>query len=210
MSDPTSPSTRSRADDSETTTDDSGAVAGTVAALRAAARRRDSTAVFIAGLAGYLVLYLATVGDLSVLGGGGGPVTVRLAEDLSRAFASTGFFRFGAVAVVSAGPVTYLLSPLNLLLALFLAGLVGANVALTYLGLVQPRACGLESSTGILAGVPALLSGAACCGPTILLVIGVQASATLVTGFQLLVPVAVVMLVGSLLLVGRQVEPALL
>lgn len=202
MSDPTPPSTQSSADDP-------GAVAGTVAALRAAVRRRDSTAVLLAGLAGYLVLYLVTVGDLAVAGGGG-PVTVRVANDLSRAFASTGFFRFGAVAVVSAGPVTYLLSPLNLLLALFLAGLVGANVALSYLGLIQPRACGLESSTGVLAGVPALLSGAACCGPTILLVVGVQASATIITGFQLLVPVAVAMLVGGLLLVGRQVDPTLL
>jgi hypothetical protein len=210
MSDRTPPSAHTSADGPGTATDDHGPVDGTIAALRAAARRRDSMAVFIAGLAGYLVLYLATVGDLSVTGGSGGPLTIRLAEDLSRAFVSTGFFRFGAVAVVSAGPLTYLLSPLNLLLALFLAVLVGANVALTYLGLVQPRACGLESSTGILAGVPALLSGAACCGPTILLVVGIQASATLVTGFQLLVPVAVAMLVGSLLLVGRQVEPALL
>jgi hypothetical protein len=87
---------------------------------------------------------------------------------------------------------------------------VGANVGLTYLGLIQPKACGLESSTGVLAGVPALLSGAACCGPTILLVVGVQASATIITGFQFLVPLAVVLLVGSLLAVGRQVDPDLL
>jgi hypothetical protein len=185
-----------------------GAIAGTVAALRAATGRVDASAVGLLGATGYLVLYLFTVGDLSIVGGGG-PLTVRVADDLSRAFTGLGFFRFGAVAVVSAGPVTYLLSPLNLLLAAFLAALVGANVALTYLGLVQPRACGLETSTGVLAGVPALLSGAACCGPTILLVVGVQASATLITGFQLLVPVAVVLLVGSLLLVGRQVDPAL-
>ncbi|WP_255152781.1 hypothetical protein [Halorarius halobius] len=158
----------------------------------------------------YLVLYLLTVGDLSFSSGGTGPLTIRTVDDLSRAFASLGFFRFGAIAVVSLGPLTYLFSPLNLLVALVLSSLVGANVALTYLGLVQPRACGLESSTGILAGIPALLSGAACCGPTILLVIGVQASATIITGFQLLIPIAVVLLVGSLLLVGRQVNPALL
>lgn len=189
---------------------DRGAVAGTAAALRAAAGRWDSSAVFLVGVTGYLLLYLSTVGDLTVFGSDGGTITVRVADDLSRAFTSTGFFRFGGIAVVSAGPVTYLLSPLNLLLALFLATLVGANVALSYLGLIQPRACGLEASTGVLAGVPALLSGAACCGPTILLVIGVQASATLITGFQLLVPVAVAMLVGGLLLIGRQVDPALL
>ena len=134
----------------------------------------------------------------------------RVADDLSRAVASAGFFRFGAIAVVHAGPITYLFSPLNAALALVLSVLVGANVGLTYLGLIQPRACGLENSTGVFAGIPALLSGAACCGPTILLVVGVQASATIITGFQFLVPLALVLLVGSLLLVGRQVDPELL
>ena len=88
--------------------------------------------------------------------------------------------------------------------------LAGSNLALTYLGLVQPRACGLEASTGVVAGVPALLSGAACCGPTILLVVGVQASAAWIGVFRLLVPVALALLVGSLLLIGRRVDPALL
>jgi hypothetical protein len=181
----------------------------TIAALAAAGRRWDSRLVFGGVGLAYLVVYLVTVGDLSVGTGSAGPPTIRIADDLSRAFVSLGFFRFGAIAVVSYGPVTYLFSPLNGLVALLLASLVGANVALSYLGVVQPRACGLESSTGVLAGVPALLSGAACCGPTILLVVGVQASATLVTGFQLLVPVAVLLLVGGLLLVGRQVDPEL-
>ncbi|MFA1609653.1 hypothetical protein [Halobellus rubicundus] len=179
----------------------------TAAALGAAGRRRDAAGVFLVAGALYFLAYLYTLGDLAV--GGGSGVTIRVADDLSRAFASLGFFRFGAVAVVNAGPVTYLFSPLNALLALCLATLVGANLSLTYLGVVQPRACGLESSAGVLAGVPALLSGAACCGPTILLAVGVQAGAAIVSGFQLLVPVAVAMLVGSLLLIGRNVDPAL-
>ena len=178
----------------------------TAAALSTAARRRDSRVVFLVATLSYLVLYLVTVGDLAVVGGTGG-VSIRVVDDLSRAVASVGFFRFGAIAVVSAGPITYLFSPLNAAVALTLATLVGANVGLTYLGVIQPRACGLESSTGVLAGVPALLSGAACCGPTILLVVGVQASATIITGFQLLVPLALLLLVGSLLAVGRQVDP---
>ena len=187
-----------------------GVLERTRAALAVVSRRWDARLVFSAATLGYLVVYLATVGDLSVAASGRGPLSVRVADDLSRALASLGFFRYGAVAVVSAGPVTYLFSPLNAALAVALAVLVGANLALTYLGLVQPQACGLESSTGVLAGIPALLSGAACCGPTILLVLGVQASATVITGFQYLVPLAVAMLVGSLLLVGRNVDPALL
>jgi hypothetical protein len=166
--------------------------------------------VFLGAGVSYRVVYLVTVGDLSYVGGRTGTLVFRTADDFSRAFASVGFFRFDAVAIVSYGPLTYLFSPLNTLVAVVLSGLVAANVALSYLGLVQPRACGLETSTGVLAGIPALLSGAACCGPTILLVVGVQASATIITGFQLLVPIAVVLLVGSLLLVGRQVDPTLL
>lgn len=188
---------------------DDGILRRTSAALKAAASRWDSRLVFIGVGTAYLLLYLFTVGDLSVVSGGASGLTIRTADDLSRAFVSLGFFRFDAIAVVAYGPLTYLFSPLNALVALVLSSLVGANFALTYLGLVQPRACGLESSTGVFAGVPALLSGAACCGPTILLVVGVQASATVITGFQVLVPVAVVLLVGGLLLVGRQVDPAL-
>lgn len=187
-----------------------GILSRTGAALEVAVGRWDSRIVFLGAGVSYLVLYLVTVGDLSSVSGGTGALTIRTVDDLSRAFASVGFFRFDAIAVVSAGTLTYLFSPLNVLVAIVLSSLVGANFALTYLGVVQPRACGLETSTGVLAGIPALLSGAACCGPTILLVIGIQASATIITGFQLLVPVAVAMLVGGLLLVGRQVDPSLL
>jgi len=183
---------------------------GTGSALAVAKSRRDARVVFFGAAGLYLVTYLFTVGDLAFVAGQTGPVAVRLATDLSRAFASLGFFRFGAIATVTVGPVTYLFSPGNALVAGVLSSLVGANVALTYLGLVQSRACGIEAPTGLLAGLPALLSGAACCGPTILLVIGIQASATIVTGFQLLVPVAVAMLLASLLLLGRTVDSALL
>lgn len=182
----------------------------TVAALGVVTDRRDSRAALLLATVGYVLVYLVTVGDLAFVGGGSGEFVVRTADDLSRAFTSLGFFRYDAVAVVSAAGVTYLFAPLNLLVASALALLVGANLALTYLGLVQPRACGLEASTGVLAGIPALLSGAACCGPTILLVAGVQASATLISGLQLLVPFAFATLIGSLLLIGRQVDPAAL
>lgn len=183
-------------------------ISRTRAALAAAAGRRDARLVFLVVGSAYLLVYLATVGNLSV-GSGSGPLTVRTVDDLTLAFDTTGFFRYKAIAVGSLAGVTYLFSPLNLLVAGVLSALVGANAALSYLGLVQPRACGLEASSGAFASIPALLSGAACCGPTLLLVIGVQASASIVAGFQLLVPLAIVLLLGSLLLVGRNVEPAM-
>ncbi|PSQ58400.1 MAG: hypothetical protein BRD23_07130 [Halobacteriales archaeon SW_9_67_25] len=88
------------------------------------------------------------------------------------------------------------------------AGLVGLNLALTYLVWRQPKACGIGGkSGGLLASVPALLSGTACCGPVVLIVLGVQASGVLLRGFQFLLPAAMLLLVGSLVLVGRQVDP---
>ncbi|MFC6976069.1 hypothetical protein ACFQL1_17450 [Halomicroarcula sp. GCM10025709] len=61
---------------------------------------------------------------------------------------------------------------------------------------------------GAAAGLPGLLSGVACCGPTILLVVGVQASAGVLAVFQWLLPVAVLSLLGTLLWVGTKVDPA--
>lgn len=182
-------------------------VSRTVAAVEVVPRRTDSRLFLVVTTVGYFVTYLFTVGDLALTGRGG--VTLVVGTDFMRAFASTGFFRFEPIVLVGAGPVTYLFSPLNTLIALVLSVLVGVNLALTYLGWVQPRACGLEASSGVLAGIPALLSGAACCGPTILLVLGIQASGILITGFQFLVPIAIVMLLVSLLLIGRQVDPGL-
>jgi hypothetical protein len=108
------------------------------------------------------------------------------------------------------GAVVYL-APLNTVLGLVLATLVDLNLAITYLAWRRPTACGLGASpAAAVAGLPALLSGAACCGPILLLIVGVQATGLLLTAFELLVPVATLLLVGSLLLVGRQVDPTLL
>lgn len=171
-------------------------------------RRIDSGAVFITATLGYLLVYLVTIGDLGLASRS--EYSIRIVGNFSRPFMSLGFGRFEAIALVRWGPITYLFSPLNVIVALLLSVLVGSNLALTYLGWVQPKACGLESSGGVVGAVPALLSGAAYCGPTILLVFGIQASSVLITGFQLFVPLAVVLLIASLLLIGRQVDPTLL
>lgn len=183
-------------------------VARTGAALGVVIRRRDAGAVVGISSIVYLVVYSVAVGDLSL--GRGNEFSVLLVDQpLDRVFMSRGFFSFEPIALVDAGGLQYLFSPIDLLLALGLAVLVGLNLGLTYLGLVQPKACGLEASSGVFAAIPALLSGAACCGPAILVVVGIQATGLLIAGFQLLVPIAVAMLIASLLLVGRQVDPQL-
>lgn len=184
------------------------AVSRTRAASGLVLRRRDSRLVFGAVTNLYLLSYLWAIGHLAP--GLGGFDVIVVADPLGKLLQpELGPFTFTPVARVLVGPVTYLAS-LNTLVGLLLAVLVGLNLGLTYLAWRQPSACGIgQSSTGLLASIPALLSGTACCGPVVLIVFGIQASGVLLTGFQLLLPVATVLLIGSLLLVGRQVDPGI-
>ncbi|MFC7044582.1 hypothetical protein ACFQH6_03395 [Halobacteriaceae archaeon GCM10025711] len=171
-------------------------------------RRPDARLVFAGVTLAYLALYLFAVGHL---GRGDGSVGLFVVGDpLTRALRPVGTLAFEPVARVDAGPVTLLFSPFDTLVGLALAVLVGLNLAVTYLAWTQPRTCGLgTSSAGLLAAVPALLSGAACCGPVLLVVLGIQASGLLLATFSALVPLAALLLVGTLLLVGRRVDPAM-
>mgnify|MGYP000657540208 CR=1 FL=1 len=182
------------------------AVSRTRTASGMALRRRDGLAVFGAVTALYLVVYLWAIGHLAP-GLGGYGVTV-VADPLGR-FLEPGLspLSFRPVALVQIGPLTYLFS-FNTVIGLGLAVLVGLNLALTYLAWRQPAACGLgTSSTGLLASVPALLSGTACCGPVLFIALGVQVSGVALTAIQWLLPVAALALVGSLVLVGRRIRP---
>ncbi|MDQ2055950.1 hypothetical protein [Halobellus sp. H-GB7] len=170
-------------------------------------RRPDATLVVVGTAVGYLLIYLYALGHLAP-GIGGFDVTV-VSGALRKFFQpELGPFSFTPVARVSVGPVTYLFS-LNTVLGLGIASLVGLNLGLTYLAWRQPAACGIgSSSSGFLASIPAVLSGTACCGPVVLIVLGIQASGIIVTAFQFLLPIAVVLLLGSLILVGRQIDSA--
>lgn len=182
------------------------ALSRTRTAARLTIKRRDAAAVLVATTAGYLLVYLYALGHLAP-GFGGYGVTV--VSDAAAKFFSPGLgpLSFTPVARVSLGPITYLFS-LNTFLGVGVAGLVGLNIALSYLAWTQPASCGIgQSSTAAFAGIPALLSGTACCGPVVLIAVGIQASGVLLTAFQWLLPAAVVLLLGSLVLVGRQVNP---
>lgn len=184
-----------------------GAVSRTLAATRAVFDRRDAVAVVALTAVAYLLVYLYALGHLAP--GLGGFDVVVVSGALGKFLRpELGPFAFTPVARVSLGPVTYLFS-FNTVIGAGIAGLVGLNLGLTYLAWRQPAACGVgTSSSGVLASIPAVLSGTACCGPVVLIVLGIQASGIVVTAFQFLVPVAVVLLLGSLVLVGRQVDPA--
>jgi hypothetical protein len=178
-------------------------------AITTALGRRDSRTVFGLVALVYTLGYLWAVQEFRLGGYGYG---VRVASDPASKLVqpATSAVNFEPVALVRTEFFTYLFS-LNTVIGIALGVLVGLNLAITYLAWRQPAACGIgTSSAGLLAGIPAILSGSACCGPVLVIVLGVQATGIFAPGvFAFLLPAAAVLLVGSLLLVGRQIDPAL-
>jgi len=183
-----------------------GLLGNTAVAVRGALTRPDGRMTLgLTGLA-YFLLYLVGLRHLG-LGRSGFSVSV-VSDPLTRALRQVGPFQWEPIALVVVGPVELLVAPLNMLLGAILASLVGLNLAVSVVAWRGPSACRLGPGAGTVAGLPGLLSGFACCGPTILLVVGVQASAGILSLFQWLLPVTVVALLGTLLWVGSRVEAA--
>lgn len=183
-----------------------GRVAETRRAVAFALRRRDSLAVVAAVSLGYLAAYLWAARDLSYRPDVS-PGLLVVSSPLERMVVRNGPASFEAVAVLDTGVVRLLVSPGNIAVGLVLAGLVGLSLGLTYLAVAQPKSCGIGAGSGLLASLPALLSGTVCCGPVVLLVLGVQASGLLLTVFAWLLPVGVLLLVGSLVYMAGKVDP---
>jgi hypothetical protein len=184
-----------------------GTAARTGVAVRGALGRTDGRVVLAAATVGYLATYLYGIGHLGAATTGGTELLV-VDNPLARAFEPVGPYQWEPVALVAAGPVEVLVAPLNVALGSALAVLVGLNLAVSVVAWRGPSACRVGPGAGAAAGLPALLSGMACCGPTVLVVLGVQASAGLLAAFQWLVPASVALLVATLLWVGAQVDPA--
>lgn len=169
--------------------------------------RRDGRAAFVAVLVAYPVLYLVALGHLTLNGSGGIDLLV-VSDPLARTFATRSPFNYEPIARLTVGPLLLLISPLNVLLAGLLAGLVAANAAVAVVATRAPQACGVRNRTGPLAGLLGLLSGTTCCGPALFFLLGIQATGTLVSAFGVLVPAAALLLVVSLLLAGRGAAPS--
>jgi len=179
----------------------------TVTATALVVRRYDSLAVAAFLGIGYLVAFLWALGDLAMRPGATADLIV-IEDPLIRMFQRTGPASFEAVALLDTGVVRFLVSPVNIMIGLALAGLVGLNLGLTYLAVVQPAACGIGAGSGVLASVPALLSGTVCCGPVVLIALGIQASGLLLTMFAWLLPLGVLLMGLSLVYVAGKVDIA--
>jgi hypothetical protein len=152
----------------------------------------------------YLVLFLLALGDISA-GGRGFQV---LTTEWTRMFDRTGALTFEPIAQLTTPGMTILVSPVNISIGMLLAVLAALNLTVTYLAFRQPRACRFNRSTGIMASLPALLAGSACCAPTIVLILGLQVSSLFITVFQVLIPVSVLLLLVTLVLILRRTDPA--
>ncbi|MFB6169257.1 MAG: hypothetical protein ABEJ43_10500 [Haloferacaceae archaeon] len=177
-------------------------VHATAGLLRRSVGRRDGQAAALVALLGYPVVYWVALGHLS-LGGTGGLDVFVVSDPLARMVEARSPYSYEPIARVAAGPVVWLVSPLNVALGLLLGALVAANAAVGVVSYRAPRVCGASARTGPLAGVFALLGGATCCGPAVFFLLGIQATGALVGAFSVLVPLSVALLVGTLLLAGR-------
>lgn len=174
-------------------------------------RRRDSLTVFLLSIVGYLFAFLYMMQNLFVEFDAGFSASMPVADPLSRMFEqSAGQFAYEPIALVELGVVTWLFSPVNTLIGLGIAVLVGLNLALTYLAVRQPKSCGVGVSTGIIASIPALLAGSACCAPIIVVILGIQMSGVLLTAFTWVLPAGVVLLLASLVYIAGKVDPTVM
>lgn len=173
------------------------AVIDAVRVSRVAVGRRDLGALAAATALGYGTVYLAAIGQLSL---GGDGVSLLVVDDpASRALRRTAAFSFEPVALVGVGPVEWLFAPVNVALGLGLGALVGSNLAVALLARRHPAACDAGTgAVGAVAGIPALLSGAACCGPTLLIALGVAGAGAFVGPLAAALPLSALLLVVGL------------
>lgn len=175
--------------------------------IRFAGNRTD--AMLVIGITGilYIIVYLYAIGDLSYQPGVEQQL-IFVDHPLHRMFEpGPGRFSYEPVALIDAWVIRYLFSPLNLLLGLLLSVLVGINLGLSYLAVIQPKACGIGTGSGLLASIPALLAGSACCAPVILVVFGITASGTVLSLISWLLPIGLMLLIVSLIYMASQINP---
>jgi hypothetical protein len=159
------------------------------------------------GLA-YALFYLYSLGDFTFYGppAWGGYIN---ALSWDRVFTARAPFQFEGVAVLELGYLVWLVSPLNLLIALLLSGLLAANVhGALYLS-AQPQACRTGSGGVLMSALPAVMAGGACCAPSLLLLLGIPGLGALGAYFGWLVPVSLLALMVNRIWQNRRGAPPL-
>jgi hypothetical protein len=154
----------------------------------------------LASLLAYLVLYVTAMQYLIFVPGAADSfIAVHVLPHWSElVFRARGPFLFEPIGALHLGPFMLFLSVPNLAIGALLGLLVGANIAVSYYGFRALGMRGVRGMHALVGTVPALVSGAACCVPTLILVIGLQVTATLAAVWPILVPASAALLVVSL------------
>ena len=172
------------------------------AAIIEALRRHRLTVTAVTVL--YLVIYLWSIGDIVVTAtdqsrfGAVPPIQVT-ADWPAKLLRQTAPFTYEPVlAARPAGHIQLFLAPVNVALGLLLGGLAAANLAAAIHLYRTAAACRRRSFGGLLGALPGLLTGFACCGPTLTLLLGAQVAAALIGLRNWLFPLALAILLAGL------------
>lgn len=183
-----------------------GPVSQTGHVIRLMGRQTAALSIFLVATVGYLGVYLYAIANLSLTPGAGVDLMV-VHQPLARMVEpGPGRFIFEPIAQVDLWVIRILFSPLNTIIGLVLAILVGWNLALSYVAIRQPKACGLGTSSGFFASLPAVLAGSACCAPVVFLVLGITAGGSLLLILSWALPVGVILLILSLVYLASKVD----
>jgi hypothetical protein len=152
----------------------------------------------------YLLTYLWSMGDIVVTAtdqsrfAGAWPVQVA-ADWPAKLLRQTAPFSYEPVlAARLTGHIQLFLAPVNLGLGLLLGGLAGANLAAAIHLYRTAATCKRRSFAGLIGVLPGLLTGFACCAPTLTLLLGAQVAAALIGLRNWLFPLALAILLAGL------------
>ena len=127
------------------------------------------------------------------------PCLVIVPEWTTKSLERIGGFSFEPVAALYlAQGLTLFNAPVNLLIGATLGTLIALNVAAVAYALTVARSCRRLPWTGLLGSLPGLLTGFACCVPTVAFVLGANLALALVSVQMFLLPLSLASLVLGL------------
>lgn len=162
--------------------------------------RANQYIVFVCSIA-YLTLYLIAIRDIQLTNATSGLQSA----PLQRAVEMSSFLGFRPVLELVISPVVVFISPINIIIGLVLSVLVGLNVLLMYTIYTRPKQCKISDTVGVLASVPTLVSGTACCGPIIPVILGLQVTGAFVAFTTIALPLSIVSLLVTTVLLLRRI-----
>lgn len=159
----------------------------------------------------YMIFYFAITGLVAVYSLSG-PFEIFISDNWPNLiFRERAPFNWEPIGYITVGQVEIFLAVPNIIFGLIIAILVGLNLGASAYTYLNRTVCKVDPTKSVLAAVPALLTGVACCGPSILLSLGIASAAVTVAFISilpLLFPIALVGLIGSLLWSGKKLAEA--